>query len=542
MAFARAILWAQWRTLRNFYPRGGVAWTTIVGVIWYGLWTIAALALLRVFRESGDAATLQNVLPSGLLLVFLYWQLIPLLMASPGASLEWKKLRAYPIPESQLFFVDVLLRFTSGVEMALLLTGTTIGLLLNPNVPKWGALGSVVFIAFNLVIAVGLRDVLGRALAHKRIREGVFLLVVLAAALPQFLLSRQSPGGFRLLRILGSRPRWGWPWTAAAHWMEGIEPAQSIAVLLTWFAVAVVFSWWQFRRTLRFDAEAAGSDARGSSSGARWMELFYQLPSRIFRDPLGILIEKEFRFLPRTPRFRIVFLMGFTFGLLIWLPMAAGFGGPRAASIAASGAAPFFYRNYLTVVSLYSMLLLSEICFWNSFGFDRSAAQFYFLAPVPFPRVLMAKNIAAAFFIALEIAMITFVCALLRMPLGIQRLAEAILVAGVVCLYLLSAGNLQSVRAARGVNPTASFRAGAVGRIQAMLFVVYPIAFAPIALAYLARYAFASQLAFYGVLAVDAAVGMLLYRMALESATATAERIKEKMVASLSAGQSLIEN
>ncbi len=27
MKHARAILWAQWRTLRNFYLRGGVAWT-----------------------------------------------------------------------------------------------------------------------------------------------------------------------------------------------------------------------------------------------------------------------------------------------------------------------------------------------------------------------------------------------------------------------------------------------------------------------------------------------------------------------------------
>ena len=32
MKHARAILWAQWRTLRNFYPRGGVAWTAVIGV------------------------------------------------------------------------------------------------------------------------------------------------------------------------------------------------------------------------------------------------------------------------------------------------------------------------------------------------------------------------------------------------------------------------------------------------------------------------------------------------------------------------------
>src|SRR4029079_9260510 len=35
---ARAILWAQWRSTRNFLPRGGVGWTAVIGILWYGLW------------------------------------------------------------------------------------------------------------------------------------------------------------------------------------------------------------------------------------------------------------------------------------------------------------------------------------------------------------------------------------------------------------------------------------------------------------------------------------------------------------------------
>ena len=41
-------------------------------------------------------------------------------------------------------------------------------------------------------------------------------------------------------------------------------------------------------------------------------------------DRFGVLVEKDIRFLSRAPRFRLVFLMGFTFGLLIWLPLAFG--------------------------------------------------------------------------------------------------------------------------------------------------------------------------------------------------------------------------
>src|SRR5580698_10639385 len=101
MTHAGAILWAQWRTIRNFYPRGGVAWTAAVGALWYGVWTLAAVATARLLANPANLNLLKTALPGGLLLLFLYWQLVPLLMAATGASLELRKLKAYPIPISQ---------------------------------------------------------------------------------------------------------------------------------------------------------------------------------------------------------------------------------------------------------------------------------------------------------------------------------------------------------------------------------------------------------------------------------------------------------
>ena len=251
------------------------------------------------------------------------------------------------------------------------------------------------------------------------------------------------------------------------------------------------------------------------------------MPSLVFRDPLAALIEKDIRFLARSPRFRLVFLMGFTFGLVIWLPLALGKSGLSHS---------IFGSNYLTVVSVYSLLLLSEVCFWNSFGFDRSAVQFYFLSPVPFSRVLIGKNLSAVFFILVEISAVTIVCACLGMPLQPIRLAEAYSVAGVLTIFLLGAGNLLSIHQARAANPATSFRSGAAGRVQAMLFVIYPIASVPAGLAYITRWATGSEGAFFAVLAFDAAVAMVVYRIALDSAVAAAERMKETMITALSAG------
>jgi ABC-2 type transport system permease protein len=531
MQLIRAILWAQWRCLRNYVPRAGVAWTAILGVLWYGVWLVASLALMRVFSEAENAGVIRTVLPGGLLAVFLYWQVVPLLMAAPGASLDLRKLRAYPIPESRLFPMEVFLRFTAAIEMSLLAGGATAGLLLNPLIPKWRVLGTSLFVIFNLFTAVGLRDLLTRVLARRGIREAAIFLFVLCMALPQVFLMRGEAQPFRILRFVGGEPWWGWPWTATAEFVHGEDLSRATWVLAAWVIAAGVFGIKQFSRTLRFDVDAAGSQPARRTQ-FQWVEKFYRLPSRFFSDPQGVLIEKELRFLARSPRFRIVFLMGFTFGLMIYLPILARYGTYGTES----GSGGLLTRHYLTIVSVYSMMLLSEICFWNSFGFDRSATQIYFFAPVNFARVLLAKNLAAMFFIYLEIAIVTLVCAFAGMPVGVQRLVEAFLVATVSGLFLLSAGNLQSVREPRPVNPAASFRAGAAGRIQAMLFVVYPVTFAPIILAYLARYAFDSQVAFYAVLTIDAALGIYSYKLAMESAVNTAEQKRESIVAALSSG------
>jgi ABC-2 type transport system permease protein len=520
---ARAILWAQWRSLRNFFPRRGIGWTAAVGFIWYGVWMFVSFAVMLLISSQAVANTLGGVL----LLAFLYWQVVPVLMAASGASLDLRKLQAYPIPVSQLFGLEVILRITAVVEVILVLTGAGIGILRNPSAPVWGALGLIPFVVFNLVLGVGTRDTIARILARRRVREAAFFLLILCAALPQVLLTRGR--GFQArFRALMTRESWpGWPLTSAAHFMQGQDTLKSLAILLAWLAAAGLFSYWQFRRTISFDAQAASARPSGGSKTSGLLERFFRIPSALLGDPLGALVEKEVRFLTRSPRFRLVFLMGFTFGLLVWLPVALGRQGASQS---------FLSTNYLTVVSVYSLLLLSEACFWNFFGFDRSAAQIYFLAPVPFSQVMIGKNLSALFFIALEISLIAVVCGLLGMPLHPRTLAESFGVAAVISIFLLAAGNQLSIRQPRAMNPAASFRSGTAGRVQAILFLIYPIAFIPVGLAYLARYAFSSEAAFFGILAVDAAIGAVVYKLSLDSAVEAAGRLKEQMVTALSRG------
>jgi ABC-2 type transport system permease protein len=531
---ARAILWAQWRSLRNYLPRSnkaGAVFTGVITAVWYGVFTCFAYLVAVAFSRPDETAFLHNVLPTALLICFLYWQLIPVFMASMGSSLDIRKLLVYPIPKSQLFALEVLLRVSTGVEMLLLVAGAGFGLLFNPAVPFWAPLSLVVFALFNLFCSAGVRDLLIRLLGRKRVREIVVFLFVLAAALPQFLILTGSHSWIK--KFFSGEPSELWPWTAAARLAHGDRSWISLAALAAWTLAAYLFGRWQFERNLRFDRGEAAAKGGSSARAASRLEPWYRLPSTILRDPLGALVEKEFRFLSRAPRFRLVFLMGFSFGLLIWAPMAFGRGVSQRSIVS---------ENYLTFVSVYALLLLSDALFWNAFGFDRGAVQMYFVAPVKLSTVLLGKNLAAVTFVLIEITAIALVCALLRLPLTALKILEAISVTFVVTLFILSIGNLSSFYNPRSVNPVKSFRTGASGRTQAVLMLAFPVALIPVMLAYVARYAFDTEWAFFGVLLFGASLGGLVYWYTMGAAVSAAEERKERIIVALSQGEGPIES
>src|SRR6267154_445049 len=169
-----AIIWAQWRTLRNYLPRSNkiTFWLTgLFGLVWYGGFAFLAVFAGILFSQADEFNFIHAALPTALLMCFLYWQLIPVLMASMGSSLEIKKLLVYPIPRGKLFTLEVMLRVSTGLEMILLLAGTAIGLMLNPGIPIWGPFTLAFFVAFNLFCSAGIRDLLVRLMARRRIRE-----------------------------------------------------------------------------------------------------------------------------------------------------------------------------------------------------------------------------------------------------------------------------------------------------------------------------------------------------------------------------------
>jgi ABC-2 type transport system permease protein len=519
-----AILRAQLLSMRT--GGRGRAFGILTGLFWYGIWVVVACAAFLAV-SGASAEKLRLWAPVGALGVCVYWQAMPILSASMGSALDMRKLMVYPVPHAKLFQVEVLLRLTTGVEMLMVLAGSVAGMFHNAALTGWLSLPAVLlFIAFNLLLASGTRSLLERLLSKRKVRELLVFLIFMVWMLPRFLYS----SGHRP-RLTGNWTRWmasvAWPWTAAAWAALGQSGVAALLSLAAWTLLAGWFGRTQFERNLRFDAVAALATPRtnGVSPLQAAAEAFYRFPGRWLRDPLAAIVEKELRSLARTPRYRMVFVMGFSFGLMVWLPMILGNPAGRDRTMS---------HYFLTVVSVYALTLLGQVSFWNCFGFDRSAAQIYFAAPQPLAKTFAGKNLAALVFIYMEVFILAGVTSLFGVNPGAAQTLETVLVIGVCSLYMLALGNISSVQYPRGLNPERVSQGGASGRFQALIMLLYPLSLLPVLLAYVARYAFASAIAFYLVLGFAGLVGGALYWIAMESAVSTAIRHRERIMHDLS--------
>jgi ABC-2 type transport system permease protein len=530
------ILRAQLLSMRPG-SRRNLGVSILTAVVWYGFWCFVA-CWAGFYAASADEAALRYALPIGLAGICFYWQAMPVLSASMGSALDLRKLLLYPIPHQELFLVEVLLRFVTGLEMLMVLAGGTLGLLANRTAGGWQALprvaaATLLFVAFNLLLASGTRSLLERLLSKRKVRELVALLMAMLWMGP------------RLLMMSGVKSKWlhaagasvgafGTPWSAAARALLPAAPLpaqrEAGSVWLAWLSLCawtLLAGWFgrsQFERNLRYDALAAQATSLKPVSGRAhfWRDALYRIPSLLWRDPLAAIVEKELRTLARSARFRMVFVMGFSFGLMVWLPT-------RGAALGGG-----FSRNFLTLVCVYAMTLIGQVTYWNCFGLDRSAALFYFAAPQPLWRVLLGKNIACLFFVYLETLVLGGITLALRMNFAPGQLAETLLVVTICAMYLMAAGNISSVRYPRAISPERVGRGGGGGnRGQVLVMMLYPLLLLPVILAYVARYAFGSETAFLAVLAAAAAIGAMLYWLGMESAVQTAAAQRQNILQEL---------
>jgi ABC-2 type transport system permease protein len=514
-----AILWAQSRITRNHFARTtfGTVLSWTLSTLWYGGFLfLAIVGGIAVSQAPFDL--LQMWFPAALLALFLYMQIVPLVTLSSGWSLQLNKLQIYPVSDASLFSIEVLLRLTSAPEMLIMLLGAMLGLFRRPDVFALAPFFLLLFIPFNLFLQLAIRDFLLHIFARNRFRELLMVLFIAIALLPQILVRSNSIEVLKpyMLQIAGFRLA---PWQEVSSLSTGIFSFTDAAMLLVWIAIAAALAFWQFSLSkIQDDGFAVATPSRRDPARPS-----FALAGRLanfFADPMGAIVEKELRSMVRMPRFRVLFGMACIFSVVIFLPLKMG----RSHGMS---------QDLVPVISLYGLLLLSDALLLNIFGFDRGAAQIYFVTPMPIDTAIKAKNCAALIFISLQTLAIPLVASLF-VHITLMAALAGICASAVATLFLLSAGNLMSTTLPRPMDPGSTFRRQAGAKVQMWLLACSLGMAVLVGFAYLARWAASDQdWAFLGVLGVEFVIGLIVYRIALESSVARAVQGREAILAAL---------
>jgi ABC-2 type transport system permease protein len=416
--------------------------------------------------------------------------------------------------------------------MILLLAGFMVGLALAGSPYKIGLLAAfLLFAAFNVLLSAGVRNLVERVFHQRRLREVLLIILICGTLLPQLLIwsDRARQAGRSVLLLVREFPLWILPSDAAARLATRTFTTSGLGVLVAMALAAGVFGYWQFRHGYQVAAFQVSSPPSPRRGRYTVVERFAQGLSRILPDPLGTLVEKEIKYLWRSPRFRLPFFMGFTFGVLAWVPIMRQWSHTWGA---------WLEQSAVSLVSLYAFLLLGPVMFLNRFGFDRGSARFYFWLPVRLSELLVAKNIATVVLAAFEVTLVTLACLLIGLEISLSHMAEAALVSAIALLYLLSVGNYMSIRFPAASNPDRISRAGAGHGLRAAVqFLLFPLSLIPLLAAFWVRYQLEATALAAGLFGSAAALGLILYAVTLSAVARYGERTREAFLAQLSQGE-----
>jgi len=212
----------------------------------------------------------------------------------------------------------------------------------------------------------------------------------------------------------------------------------------------------------------------------------------------------------------------------VWLPFAIRRGGPAGGPLQSS---------FLALLSLYALMLIGQVTFLNSFGFDRSAARYFYWMPISASQLLVAKNLVGGLFVTLQVLMLGLICFILGVTVGPWQILEALVVAASAALYMAAIGNLTSVVFAAGISPERVSRAGGGRGVQGLIILLYPFLISPLLAAYFARYYWHTLRGFALLLGVAADGAAVLYAATLPLAARLAWIRREELLTDLSRGE-----
>jgi len=400
----------RWRMLHNSLRRkqnvldllglivvGLLAGAFVIGVC-FALYTAAF-----DFVSTNKAAWLSLLLWA----IFLWWQLLPIMIAGFGVSFDFRALLRFPLGFGAFYVLGLaygLADFT-GLSalcgMVAILSGATAAkaTLFLPTL-----LVSALFVLFNVALERLLGSWMERLLAKRRTREVFFACFIL------LMVSLQMLGP--LLRRYGSSVD---PWLAralpyfsyfppslagksvgAAADGELLAFGLAIAGLVCYVALFGGLLW------LRFAAQYGGEELSETPAPMKTLRNRTVVKRQSTSDALALLspqvgavVRKELRYLLRN---------GFAALLLLLPPVLVFALISQTALLRFTGSKGISRDMFFPGLVAYVILILMAPAY-NSFAYESTGVQTYFTAPLRFRNVFLGKNFVQTALVATELTL-----------------------------------------------------------------------------------------------------------------------------------------
>lgn len=469
-----AIAELRWRifvnSLRTLHGRLELASRIMAGIGYsiLGIGGTLGIAVAAWFIVSRDAL---EWLALPLWFIFLYWQLFPVMATAFTENFDAATFLRFPLNYRSYF----VLRLTYGsldpttFVAVLWLTGLALGIgAAAPRAWPWALFVLAAFAAFNIALSRAIFSWIERWLARRKSREilGVlfFLLIIgvqFISPLTTYYTHHYSrlhpPAEFAYATQFVAVQKFLPPGLAA---VALVGPLQGDFVLsLGSFALVSAYTFLFLAvLNIRLLAQYRGENLSESAApivarkGKQSVQASWELGG--LSSPVSAIFEKEFHYLSRSGPMIFPLLMP----LVILLILRFSFANARHGSDFLQKHVEFAFP----IGVAYAVLILSNLSY-NCFGTEGAGVQFYYMSPVRFRDVLLAKNLAQSLILALEMVLVWLVVAFLFEPPSPGMTMATVVGAVFGSLVNFGVGNLMSLYSPKKIDWAAFGRQRASG-------------------------------------------------------------------------------
>lgn len=546
-----AIVQLRLRLLVNTLRHKASGWETAAGLV-----TVVASSLLALGLAVGLGYLTASVidpaepgeLAKGLYACFwactIFGLLMPVMLSTGASGIDTTRMVGFPISRRRLFLISWASAFASADHLFYYPTLIATLVVSASLAQGFGLTSLAFFLAVPLVVvtwSVGTITLVQGIMRHRRGKEILsmigFGLLIGLSLVPAFLtgdLEEKPTETEAKLEAYGlaiaslatyTPPNVAARGVVAAHVGDAAAVARAFAWLGAWFAAGLAAAWTAFRWNLRGAGQGATTPISANPPRIALPSLERLLP---FVAPEVLAIaSKELRYLMRSTvgRFNLLLIP------LICAMMLVVFGSAQDS----------FDLEFLSAESatLYGLMIYA-LLFTNNFvsnavGWEGAGFKLYLLAPVPFERVLMGKNLGVWIYAASLYSLVIATWIVFRGPPGLEDLVgSGLLFAGAMLLFTAE-GNFASL--AFPVVRDISAMKSQPSQAAILLSLLTVLSLAAVVLFFvMLPWLLGLDTGAVPSLLVFALLAALAYRLSLGPAAELFRRNRQKIVAKLEAG------